>query len=135
MDRDRLLNAIRQYCLNNGFSKTAKEISVNLDESETIENVFEKYFEKENKKKIFTKTGLKFSINLPTGQMRFRKRPRDIDITEVTFFFVCPATSYSIGVICMKAEIAGSYRLIKTANFIFSKIRSVFLSGMNQVFI
>ena len=60
MERDRLLNAIRQYCLNNGFSKTAKKIKTlpgKVDESQTIENVFDKYFEKENKPKIFKKTG------------------------------------------------------------------------------
>ena len=84
MDRDRLLNAVRQYCVNNGFSKTAKEIeqSVNVEESESIENVFDKYFEKENKPKIFTKTGLGFSFKLPTGRMDLKKRLRDINITE-----------------------------------------------------
>ena len=85
MGRDRLLSAIRQYCLNNGFTKTAKKIKtvpLNVDQSETIENVFEKYFEKKNKSKIFTKTGLGFSIKLPVGQMGLRKRLRDIDITE-----------------------------------------------------
>jgi len=84
MERDRLLDAIRQYCLNNGFSKTAKEIttSVNFDESQTIKNFFDKYFEKENERKVFTKTGLGFSINLPARQRGCRKRLRDIDITE-----------------------------------------------------
>jgi len=85
MDRDRLLNAIRQYCLNNGFSKTAKKIKtlpVNVKDSETIENAFGKYFEKENKPKSFAITGLGFSLKLPTGQMGLRKRLRDIDITE-----------------------------------------------------
>ena len=35
----------------------------------------------------------------------------------------------------MKAEIAASYRFIKTANFILSKIRVVLFSGMNEAFI
>ena len=85
MNRDRLLNAVKQYCLNNGFSKTAKKIKMvhmNVEDRQAIENAFEKYLEKENKPKIFKKTGLGFSIKLPTGQMDFRKRLRDIDITE-----------------------------------------------------
>ena len=83
MDRERLLSAIRQYCLNNGFSKTAKKIkTAPVEDCQTIENVFDKYFEKENEPKIFTKNGLGFSIKLPTGQMNFRKRLRDMDITD-----------------------------------------------------
>ena len=81
MDRDRLLNAVRQYCINNGYSKTAKEIKtvpLKVDESENIENVFVKYFAKENK----PKNGLGFTFKLPTGKMDFRKRLREIDITE-----------------------------------------------------
>ena len=85
MDRDRMLNAIRQYCLNNAFSKTAKKIKtihVNGEDTQSIENAFEKYFENENKSKNFAKTGLGFSFKLPTGRMDLRKRLRDIDITE-----------------------------------------------------
>ena len=79
MDRDRLLNAVRQYCLNNGFSKTAKKIKtpdVKVEDSESIENVFDKYFAKENRQK----TGLGFTIKR-LGQMDFRKRLRQVDIT------------------------------------------------------
>jgi len=85
MDRDCLLNAVRQYCLKNGFSKTAnsiKTLPVNVDDSQTIENAFDTYFEKENKAKMLTKTGLGFPIKLPTGQMDFRKRLRKVDITK-----------------------------------------------------
>ena len=46
------------------------------------------------------------------------------------FFFEYRRTSYSIGVIIMKTEIAASYRLIKTANF-----HGVLFSGMDQAFI
>ena len=49
------------------------------------------------------------------------------------FFFEYRGTSYSIGVIIMKTEIAGNW-LIKTANFFFSKIPIVLFFGMNQVF-
>ena len=81
MDQDRLLNAIRQYCLINGFAETAKKMQkLSVGDGQTIENAFHTYFEKENKLKIFKETGLGFSIKLPTGQ--FRKRLRDIDITE-----------------------------------------------------
>ena len=85
MDRDRMLNAIRQYCLNNAFSKTAKKIKtihVNGEDTQSIENAFEKYFENENKSKNFAKTGLGFSFKLPTGRMDLKKRLRDINITE-----------------------------------------------------
>jgi len=85
MERDRLLNAVRQYCLNNGYSKTAKKIQrlpVNIEGSQTIQNAFDKYFEKENKRKSCVKTGLGLSFKIHTGQMDFRKRLRDIDITE-----------------------------------------------------
>ena len=81
MERDRLLYAVREYCLNNRYPKTAKKIKtlpLKVGNTESIENVFDKYFKNENK----PKTGLGFSIKLPTGLMDLRKRIRDVDITE-----------------------------------------------------
>ena len=79
MDRDRLLTAIRQYCVNNGFTKTAKKIpapNIKLEDCDDIEILFTKYLKTENVDSK-PKSGLGFKINLD-----WRKRIRAVDITE-----------------------------------------------------
>ena len=84
MDRDILLNVVRQYCANNGYTKTAKKLSVpkiKIEKCDDIEIVFQKYLKTGSQ----PKTGLGFKIKLLGGQMERRKRLRAVNITEENF--------------------------------------------------